>query len=304
MREPSLQKSAALSALLHLSFLVLSVVLIKHTSTMVMPSPYTVSLVSPDNARRSGPPVSRAGEAQEKAMEPVKDSKTVIDANKKLSEQRVSDRLTELASKKKVERIVKLRSVISVKSSGVKSAAKTVAKEGGAGTPKGSLFDSYYAKITDEIRQEWVYPDMGKKDISSIVAVTIRRDGTITIHGIEKSSGDLLFDRSVLKAVTKASPVSPPPYEMEMGSGFSMIKTGKGRGRRQALYLCFYYSLFTTHYSLFPLRRRSTLTLRRLPQNCDRDLICRDLSEKKFPKSSGMTSPLPASLCTLIKHRI
>jgi colicin import membrane protein len=220
MREPSLQKSAALSALLHLSFLVLSVVLIKHTSTMVMPSPYTVSLVSPDNARRSGPPVSRAGEAQEKAAEPEEDVKTVIDANKKLSEQRVSDRLTELASKKKVERIVKLRSVISVKSSGVKSAAKTVAKEGGAGTPKGSLFDSYYAKITDEIRQEWVYPDMGKKDISSIVAVTIRRDGTITIHGIEKSSGDLLFDRSVLKAVTKASPVSPPPYEMEMGIRF------------------------------------------------------------------------------------
>jgi colicin import membrane protein len=220
MREPSFQKSAALSALLHLSFFVLSMVLIKHTGTVVMPSPYTVSLVSPDNARRSGPPVSRGGETQEKAVEPVEDIKTVTDANKNLAEKRVEDRLTELASKKKVERIVKLRSVISVKSSGVKSAARPVEKEGGAGTPKGSLFDSYYAKITDEIRQEWVYPDMGKKDISSIVAVTIRRDGTITIHGIEKSSGDLLFDRSVLKAVTKASPVSPPPYEMEMGIRF------------------------------------------------------------------------------------
>ena len=144
----------------------------------------------------------------------------MIDADKKVAEKRVEDRLTELASKKKIERIVKLRSVISVKSSGVKSVAGPVAKEGGGGAPKGSLFDSYYAKITDEIRQEWVYPDMGKKDISSIVAVTIRRDGTITIHGIEKSSGDLLFDRSVLKAVTKASPVSPPPYEMEMGIRF------------------------------------------------------------------------------------
>jgi len=223
MREPSFQKSAALSALLHLSFLVLSVVLIKHTGTMVMPSPYTVSLVSPDNARRSGPPDSRAGETQakaERAVEPVKDTKTMVDANKNLAEKRVEDRLTELASKKKVERIVKLRSVISVKSSGVKSAARPMEKEGGAGTPKGSLFDSYYAKITEEIRQEWVYPDMGKKDLESIVAVTIRRDGTVTIHGIEKSSGDLLFDRSVLKAVTKASPVSRPPYEMEIGIRF------------------------------------------------------------------------------------
>jgi colicin import membrane protein len=95
-----------------------------------------------------------------------------------------------------------------------------VEKEGGAGTPKGSLFDSYYAKITEEIRADWVYPDMGKKELASIVSVTIRRDGTITVHGIEKSSGDLLFDRSVLKAITKASPVSPPPYEMEIGIRF------------------------------------------------------------------------------------
>ncbi len=220
MREPSFQKSAALSALLHLSFLVLSVVLIKYTGTIVMPSPYTVSLVSPDNARRSGPPVSRAAETQEKVVEPVKDSKTMIDTKKNIAEKRVEDRLTELASKKKVERIVRMRSVISVKSSGVKSAARPAEKEGGAGTAKGSLFDSYYGKITEEIRQEWVYPDMGKKDLESIVAVTIRRDGTVTIHGIEKSSGDLLFDRSVLKAVTKASPVSPPPYEMEIGIRF------------------------------------------------------------------------------------
>jgi colicin import membrane protein len=223
MREPSLQKSAALSALLHLSFLVLSVVLIKHTGMMVMPSPYTVSLVNPEDARRSGPHVSRAEETQtkaEKAAEPVKDSKTMIDTDKNLAEKRVEDRLAELASKKKIERIVKLRSVISVKSGGVKSAARPAGKEGGAGTPKGSLFDSYYAKITEEIRQDWVYPDMGKKDLEAIVAVTIRRDGTVTIHGIEKSSGDLLFDRSALKAVTKASPVSPPPYEMEIGIRF------------------------------------------------------------------------------------
>ena len=223
MRGPSLQKSAALSALLHLSFLVLSVVLIRHSGTIVMPSPYTVSLVNPENARRSGPPASRAGETQTKAgkvEEPVKDSKTMIDTNKKLSEKRVSDRLTELASKKKIEQIVKLRSVISVKGSGGKSAARPAEKAGGAGTPKGSLFDSYYAKITEEIRQGWAYPDMGKKDLESIISVTIRRDGTITVHGIEKSSGDLLFDRSVLKAITKASPVSPPPYEMEIGIRF------------------------------------------------------------------------------------
>lgn len=224
MSGPSFQKSAALSALLHLSFLILSVVLIKHSGTIVIPSPYTVSLVNPEEASRSGAPkLSGADEAPaepSEAEEPGKAGTAIKDVDKALEKMRVEDRISEIASKKKIERIVKLRSVIAVKKGGAKSAAVPVEKSGSAGAAKGSLFDSYYAKITDEIRQEWAYPDMGKKGLESVVSVTIRRDGSITINGFEKSSGDLLFDRSVLKAVTKASPVSPPPYDMEIGIRF------------------------------------------------------------------------------------
>ncbi len=144
----------------------------------------------------------------------------MIDTGKKVDQQRLEDRISELVSKKKVERIVKLRSVISVQAGDMKSAAKPSEKEGMPRGEKGALFDNYYGKITEEIRQEWIYPDMGKKELETVVLVVIRRDGTITVQGIEKSSGDMLFDRSVLKAVTKASPVTPPPYEMEIGMRF------------------------------------------------------------------------------------
>jgi TonB family protein len=48
----------------------------------------------------------------------------------------------------------------------------------------------------------------------------IGKDGTLSGVKIEKASGDRFFDRSALNAVTKASPVSPPPYEMEIGIRF------------------------------------------------------------------------------------
>lgn len=229
MRRPSIQKTTAVSLLLHLALLALSVVLINYSKNVDMSIPYTVSLVSPEEAGQAGPSVSETRTTDESRTtepqttdkkKPDKGIKTMVDTSKKNDQKRIDDRISELASKKKVERTVELRKIISVKSSGTKSAAKPSVKEGPPGGPKATLFDSYYGKVTDEIRGEWVYPDMGKKNLEAIVSVLIRRDGTVTVQGVEKSSGDLLFDRSALKAVTKASPVSPPPYEMEIGIRF------------------------------------------------------------------------------------
>jgi TonB family protein len=106
---------------------------------------------------------------------------------------------------------------ISVRGGGTKSSDKPSKGTGATGGSKGSLFDIYYAKIIEEIRQEWAYPDMGKKQLEVVVSVLIERDGTIKVQRVEKSSGDLLFDKSALKALTKASPVTPPQNEMEIG---------------------------------------------------------------------------------------
>ncbi|MDP2753115.1 MAG: energy transducer TonB, partial [Nitrospirota bacterium] len=59
-----------------------------------------------------------------------------------------------------------------------------------------------------------------QKDLEAIISIKIKRDGAITAQRIEKSSGNTLFDRSAIKALAKASPLSPPPYEMEIGVRF------------------------------------------------------------------------------------
>ncbi len=220
MREPSLQKTTALSLALHISALLIALLLLRQSSQFVMPSPYVVSLVSPE-ALKGKVTESREGRETSKTL---RDTSVVKDIPKqemkkkgKKEEEIAEERIAAIAAKKKVERLVRLRSVISLAASGNNSkdsSETTPAHEG-----KGSLFDEYYAKIRKEIWQQWVFPDTGK-DLETIISIRILKDGTISIQKMEKSSGNPFFDRSALNALTKANPLSPPPYEMEIGVKF------------------------------------------------------------------------------------
>jgi len=222
MRGPSIQKTVAVSVLLHLTILVLSVVIINYSKNVVMPSPYTVSLVSSSRGRSSGESVQKAEEPKSTAVEKAKspeESKEVTKTDKKADEKIFNERMSALEAIAKLKRNKELRkkmAAISVKGSGAKSGVRSSGKAGPAGGPKGTAEDIYRAKITEEIQSEWIYPEYMKKDHQAVVSVTIRKDGTLLDPKIEKKSGDLFFDNSVLKAVIKASPVTPPPSGMEM----------------------------------------------------------------------------------------
>jgi TolA protein len=187
----------------------------------MMPSPYVVSLVSPEALKGK---VTESGESRV-TSKPLRDTSVVKDIPKqemkikdKKAEEITEERIAAIAAKKKVERLVQLRSVISLKASSNNSkdsSETTPAQEG-----KGSLFDEYYAKIRKEIWQQWVFPDTGQKDLEAIISIRIMKDGTISIQKIEKSSGNPFFDKSAIRALTKATPLSPPPYEMEIGVKF------------------------------------------------------------------------------------
>jgi len=222
MRGPSIQKTAAVSVLLHLTVLVLSVVLIDYSKNVVMPSPYTVSLVSSFKGRSSGESVQKAEEPKSTAVEKAKspeESKEVIKTDKKADDERLNERKSELEAIAKLKRNKELRrkiAEISGRAGVVKSPSRSSGKQGAAGGQKGTTADMYIAKISDEIWQEWSYPEYMKKDLQAIVSVAIRKDGTLMDPRVEKKSGDLFFDNSVLKAIIKASPVTPPPSGMEM----------------------------------------------------------------------------------------
>jgi len=230
MRGPSLQKATIISFALHLTFFLAAILILRHSSRMVMPAPYTVSLVSPDVIKGfdKGTGSDKVAEADKGRDENVvqeakeslapsastKKSKKEIDREKEMLEKKISA----IAAKKKIEKIVKLRSVIALKASGDKriSNEKTASASPGKGAPS----EDYYTKITKEIWQQWVYPNVGKKDIEAVVSIKILRDGTAIVQKIEKSSGNSIFDKSALRALAKASPLPPPPYEMEIGVRF------------------------------------------------------------------------------------
>jgi colicin import membrane protein len=230
MRGPSLQKATIISFALHLTVFLAAVLILRHSSRMVMPAPYTVSLVSPDVIKGidkrvdvdKGTDADKARD--ENVVQAAKESNTPSVSTKKSNKEMAKEKemlekkISAIAAKKKIEKIVKLRSVIALKASGEKRSSN--AKTASASLGKGAPSDDYYTKITKEIWQQWVYPNVGKKDIEAVISIKILMDGTAIVQKIEKSSGNSIFDKSALRALSKASPLPPPPYEMEIGVRF------------------------------------------------------------------------------------
>ncbi len=238
MKGPSIQRTAVFSAVLHFAVIILTMIILSQSADNIkMPSPYIVNLVTQGDksykkglrgtGAATGQPHSRvakknvAAKKRVKAAAPRGNHLSTPGASRAAERKRVEDRIAELAAKKRVERIVKLRSIISLKGKSFPG-DRASATQGGGGrdSSKGTPFADYYTKITTEIWQEWVYPDLGEENLETVIFVRILKNGSINVQGIEKSSGNQLFDRSALRAIAKATPVTPPPYEMEVGIRF------------------------------------------------------------------------------------
>jgi TonB family protein len=216
MKEPSLQISATLSLLIHIVFIILSLVVMRRSNYFIKPSEYIVSLVGPEvKSVASSVPETGSEETSEFQTEKMT---TAIKEEKEYA----SDRIESLKAKKKIKEIVRLRRIISLKGS-VASKEKTIDAPLPSGDKGDTSFeDLYTARIGGEINQQYVVvPELKGKNLEALISVTILKDGTIKINKIEKSSGNILFDRSVLRAINKASPVTQPPYEMELGLRFT-----------------------------------------------------------------------------------
>lgn len=189
-----------------------------------MPSPYEVSLVGPVSSPPRAVKEANINKVTDKGGPAVRDidqikqpEKTAKDS--RADEKRLDEQLAALKAKKKLHDIVDLRrKVASIGSSQGKSTPKNAVAVTGTGSLQGTV--TYTDKIVGEIKAAWVYPDWAEKDLLMIINVKIQKDGTIQVLEVEKKSGNLLFDRSVQQAIIKASPVTPPPDEIEIGMRF------------------------------------------------------------------------------------
>ena len=84
----------------------------------------------------------------------------------------------------------------------------------GYGMPAGHAADEYYSRIWQRIHDAWLVPSSmaaASYGYETVVTVTIQSNGTITDLDVEKSSGNIYFDQTALRAIKKASPLPPFP---------------------------------------------------------------------------------------------
>ncbi|MFQ3573747.1 MAG: TonB family protein [Thermodesulfovibrionales bacterium] len=221
MREPRLYLSFSCSFFLHVILMVVVFLIISKTSDIRVQKTYIVSLISLptiSTGESESPPTTTD---TTKKVEPPPQTKAKIDkqdtkrADKPSVDRNkmVEDRISELRAKKRIEGLASLRKNIDISDSernqNTKTQGSSLSKIGAQGR------DDYLSMIRTMIMQKWVYPDRIDKDLETIIAIRIQKDGRVSIIGIEKSSGNRLFDRSALSAISSISSVPRPPEGIE-----------------------------------------------------------------------------------------
>jgi colicin import membrane protein len=216
-----------MSFALHLTAFLIIFLVIKQSNRITIPSPYIVNLVSPDilaskDTEKNIMDIPEASEEPAPVVSKKKIKKITGESKRRAEDHKtiVEGKIAVIAAKKRVEKTVKLRSLISLKASDTKAKSHTKTISAHTGKGEDSFFNAYYAKITKEIWQQWIWTDTSQKDLEAIISVKILKDGTTLVKKMEKSSGNLLFDKSAMRAITRANPLPPPPYEMEIGVRF------------------------------------------------------------------------------------
>ena len=225
MKKTGLYQAFGFSLALHLSLLIFAVLFIAVSPSRKLSVNYVVTLVdtpgdTTPTAAHSPAPVATQAKSEApplKKAEPAPAVPKKTGQEKMAEEQLLSDRVAALKSKRKIENIVAQRRMAEV--SGSKQTAQTApsAAKSGKGKPTGG---GSISLVTTKIRQNWIYPESSDKDLETTVLLKVRRDGSAMVDKVIKSSGNPLFDRSVLRAVTRASPFPPPPQEIEIEARF------------------------------------------------------------------------------------
>jgi outer membrane biosynthesis protein TonB len=127
---------------------------------------------------------------------------------KKMS--KAEERIAALEAKKQIESLRKKKAV-SISKSDIKLAAE--------GSQTGGTYESL---IMTKIKKNWATSDFLNKyrNLLTIINIRIARNGNVTILGFEKKSGNPLYDREAVRAISASTPLPPPASEIEYSLRF------------------------------------------------------------------------------------
>jgi TonB family protein len=232
-KEPSLHKIIIISAIVHLLFISVAVIPFR-TGKREFKS-YQVKLVGPIQAPAASRARGTVPVAKKKTLSPKKirkklPPKTLV--KKQVKKQPKADMTLQQMARvsKEIERMRAISNLSKRKRDregakevevvGKKTGEATAGVQGIPGNGSETAPDSYYSLITSKIWGQWVYPDPASTGLETVVSIKIDKKGRIVSREVEKSSGNRLFDRYAAKALSNASPLPPPPFEMEIGVRF------------------------------------------------------------------------------------
>lgn len=212
--QPNFQKIVLASVIMHVLFISLVVVPIKTRQGEFRS--YQVTLVGPVQPRVANIEKSQASTATETVKSPPAEDVRMESFEKAAQEIARISAIKKLS--KKIE--TKREKIRDIQISRQRAAGADLPSTGIQGRGTDTNTDPYYSLITQRIWKQWVYPDTNVTGLEVIVSVKIDKMGKVISQEVEKSSGNQLFDRSAIKAISKASPLPPPAEEMEIGVRF------------------------------------------------------------------------------------
>jgi colicin import membrane protein len=216
MKTDRLYSSLFFSFCLHSLLVIVSVIYMRYSGIHYKVDTFVVSLVDTSSGSQSS---SSAEETAKSSAPPEEKSTHMTEQPEKVSTKEKSEaneRIAALEAKKKIETLARLRKTVTV--SAAKTASGSMVLTSGKGSSGGS---DYLSLIGGKIHQQWIFPDTTDKDLLAIIHITIARNGNVTILGFEKKSGNVLFDRAAIRAITSASPLPPPSMQMDIYFKFS-----------------------------------------------------------------------------------
>lgn len=141
--------------------------------------------------------------AEKKRVEAEK-KRVEAEKQKKIAEEK---RLAELAEKRKQEEAAELRRRMEEEE---RREAEAI-QQAQHNKMLNSLRAQYVKLIEQKVERNWLRPVTSTTDMSCEVIVTQTSLGDVMSVGLQQCSNDLAFQRSIERAVRRASPLPPPP---------------------------------------------------------------------------------------------
>lgn len=121
----------------------------------------------------------------------------------------VEQEIERMSRVKQMERLASLRSAATTGTAAATSTAGVSRSGPGGASPE--QLAVYYGLIRYRVMASWFYTGPEKNALVAEALITIGKNGGVLGQKIVKGSGNQEFDRSVLRAIAKASPFPPPP---------------------------------------------------------------------------------------------